>query len=145
MKIGYIAALLFALLTPAVANAQAMTSGCNQVFRASQAMESGVERCAAKLEGKAFIACVAAELSKYSGRLSIKGAEIVAPQGAPNASVAATGVKAAQTPAAAASVLNRAAAIVGTLAASSQRETRRAYTRIQQAFTRAASIVGGKS
>jgi hypothetical protein len=145
MKVGYIAALLFALWMPAAASAQPMTSGCNQVFRASQAMESGVERCAAKLEGKAFIACVASELSKYGGRLSIKGAELVAPQGAPNATVAATGVKAAPTPAAAASVLNRAAAIVGTLAASSQRETRRAYTRIQQAFTRAATIVGGKS
>ena len=108
-------------------------------------MESGVERCAAKLEGKAFIACVANELNKYSQRLSIKGAEIVAPQGAPNASTAATGVRAAQTTAAAASVLNRTAAIVGSLAASSERETRRAYGRINQAFTRAANIVAGKS
>jgi hypothetical protein len=145
MKVGYFVALLFAVRLPAAANAQAMSPGCNQVFRASQAMESGVERCAAKLEGKAFIACVATELGKYSGRLSIKGAEVVAPQGAPNAAAAATEVKAAPTPAAAASVLNRVAAIVGTLAASSQRETRRAYSRIQQAFTRAATIVGGKS
>jgi len=105
-------------------------------------MESGVERCAAKLEGQTFIACVANELNKYSQRLSIRGAEIV---GAANARTAATGVRAAPTAAAAASVLSRAAAIVRSLATSSERDTRRAYNRIDQAFTRASNIVGGKS
>lgn len=134
--------LLLLLALPLAAYAM---GGTHQVFRASTTMESGVDRCAAKLEGKAFIACVAAELNKYSQRLSIKGAEVVAPQGAPNAAAAATGVGAAPNPAAAASVLNRVAAVVRTLAASSEKDARRSYTRIDQAFMRAASIVSGKS
>jgi hypothetical protein len=144
MKLRNLAAAMLALLLLLITGAHAMSPGCSQVFRASQAMESGVERCTAKLEGKAFIVCVANELSEYSGRLSVKGAEVVAPQGAPNAAAAATGVRAAPTPAAAASVLNRVAAIMGTLAASSERETRRAYTRINQAFSRAATILASK-
>jgi hypothetical protein len=144
MRIIYLiaATLAFWLLPPAGAEAN---PGLKQVFRASQTMESGVEVCAAKLEGKAFIACVANELNKYSQRLSIKGAEVQAPQGAPNAATAAAGVKASPSTAAAASVLNRVGAVVRSLAASSASETRRAYTRIDQAFTRAASVVGGKS
>ena len=134
-------ALCLWLLPVASANA---SPGLMQVFRASQTMESGVERCAEKLQGKAFIDCVANELNKYSGRLSTKGAEVVAPQGAPNAATAATAVRAAPTPAAAASVLNRTAAVVGALAASSDKDARRAYTRINQAFSRAATILGSK-
>jgi hypothetical protein len=142
-KIYLVAAALALWLLPAT-DAEA-SPGLKQVFRASQTMESGVQVCAAKLEGKAFIACVANELNKYRQRLSVKGAEIVAPQGAPNAATAATGIRASPSTAAAASVLNRAAAIVRSLAASSERDTRRAYTRIDQAFTRAATIVAGKS
>jgi hypothetical protein len=144
MKLRYfaVAVLAFFLLPVVEANA---APGLKQVFRASQTMERGIDVCAAKLEGKAFIACVANELNRYSGRLGVKGAEVIAPQGAANAAAAATGVKAAATPAAAASVLNRVAAVVGTLAASSEKQTRAAYTRINQAFTRAALIVGGKS
>jgi len=145
MRLKYVvavAATLYLCLFPlASANAN---PGLKQVFRASQTMESGVERCAAKLQGKAFIDCVANELNKYSGRLSTKGAEVVAPQGAPNAAAAANAVRAAPTPAAAESVLNRTAAVVGSLAASSEKETRRAYTRVNQAFSRAATILGGK-
>lgn len=135
------ASLCFWLLPVGSAHAN---PGLKQVFRASQTMESGVERCAAKLQGKAFIDCVANELNKYSGRLSTKGAEAVAPQGAPNATAAATAVRAVATPAAAASVLNRSAAVVGSLAASSEKQTRAAYTRINQAFSRAATILGSK-
>jgi hypothetical protein len=145
MRLKYVVAvaatLCLCLFPLASANA---SPGLKQVFRASQTMESGVERCAAKLQGKAFIDCVADELNKYSGRLSTKGAEVEAPQGAPNAAAAAKAVRAAPTPAAAASVLNRTAAVVGSLEASSEKETRRAYTRINQAFSRAATILGGK-
>ena len=145
MKLKYLIPAVLALWLFPVTSAHAPAShGLKQVLRASQTMESGVERCAAKLEGKAFIACVANELNKYSGRLSVKGAEQVAPQGAPNATAAATGVRAAPTPAAAASVLNRVASIVGSLATSSERDTRRAYTRINQAFSRAATILASK-
>ncbi len=119
--------------------------GKAQVFRASTTMERGVETCAAKLQGKAFIDCVASEMSKYSSRLSQKGAEIVAPQGAPNAAQAAAGVRAAATPAAAASVLNRVASVVGSLSSSGERETRQSYNRINQAFSRAATVLGSKS
>ena len=87
-----LAAIALALLLISATNAEA-SPGLKQVFRASQTMESGVQVCAAKLEGKAFIACVANELNKYSQRLSVKGAETVAPQGAPNATTAATGVR----------------------------------------------------
>jgi hypothetical protein len=144
MKLRYLVPAIFTLWLFPVSGAEA-SPGLKQVFRASQTMESGVERCAAKLEGKAFIACVADELNKYSGRLSVKGAELVAPQGATNAATAATGVRAAPTPAAAASVMNRVASVVGGLAATSEKETRRAYTRINQAFSRASTILGSKS
>lgn len=119
--------------------------GLKQVFRASQTMEAGVDRCAAKLQGKAFISCVADELNKFSGRLATKGAETVAPQASPNASTAANGVRSAGSPAAAASVLNRAASVMSNLAASSEKQTRLAYTRVNQAFSKAASVLAGKS
>jgi hypothetical protein len=144
MKLRHLVPVAITLWLLPVSAADA-SPGLKQVFRASQTMESGVERCAAKLEGRAFIACVADELNKYSGRLSVKGAELVAPRGATNAATAATGVRAAPTPAAAASVLNRVATIVGGLATTSETETRRAYTRINQAFSRAATILGSKS
>lgn len=119
--------------------------GLKQVFRASTTMESGVEACAAKLQGKAFIDCVANELNKYSGRLGQKGAETLVPQGAPNASQAASGVRASASTAAAASVLNRVAGVVSGLAASSEKETKTAYNRIGQAFSRAATVLGSKT
>jgi len=145
MKPRYFVPATLALSLAAASGAYAMSGGCKQVFRASQTMERGVDRCAAKLEGQAFIACVANELNRYSGRLSIKGAEVVAPQGAPNAATAATGVRAAPTTAAAASVLNRVASVVGSLAATSEKDTRLAYTRIKQAFTRAALVLASKN
>lgn len=133
-----------ALIFLAVGEAMA-SPGCDQVFRASQAMEAGVSRCADKLQGKAFIDCVATELDKYSGRLRVKGAEIVAPQAGPNAKTAANGVRASGSTTAAASVLNRAASVMSSLAAASEKDTRRAYTRVNQAFSKAATILAGKS
>jgi hypothetical protein len=128
------------LTSPAHAN-----PGLRQVFRASQTMESGVEACAAKLQGKAFIDCVANELNKYSGRLGQKGAEKLVPQAAPNAAQTAASVRGNATTAAASSVLNRAASIMNGLAASSEKEVKRGYSRIEQAYNRAATIVGSKS
>lgn len=141
MQVSVIMGIIVVVATAGSAQAK---PGLKQVFRASLTMEAGIERCAAKFQGKAFIDCVANELNKYSGRLATKGAEVVAPQGAPNAASAATGVRAAGTPAAAASVLNRVAAVMGTLAASSEKQTKMAYTRINQAFSKAATVLGSK-
>ena len=137
-------ALTAIVIASMTATAQA-NPGKAQVFRASNTMEKGVESCAARLQGKPFLDCVANEMSKYSTRLAQKGAEIVAPQGAPNAAQAASAVKAAPTPAAAASVLNRVASVVSGLATSGERDTRLSYNRINQAFARAATILGSKS
>jgi hypothetical protein len=139
-----LAAMLAMLVLPA-GDAQA-GPGLKQVFRAATTMEAGVDRCAKTLQGKAFIDCVASELNKFSGRLAVKGAEIVAPQAAPNASTAANGVRAAGSAAAASTVLQRAASVMNNLAASSSdRYGRLAYTRVNQAFSKAATVLAGKS
>jgi hypothetical protein len=140
-----VALLFFAWgLLVATGNGAEASPGLKQVFRSSQTMEAGIDRCAATKQGRAFLDCVATELNKYSGRLATKGAEITAPQGAPTASTAAAGVKAAGTNATAASVLERTASVMSSLAASSEKETRRAYTRINQAFSKAATTLASK-
>ena len=145
LKMAITAAIAAAVVLPLSGSAVLANAGKLQVFRASTTMEQGVEKCATSLQGKAFIDCVANEMSKYSTRLSQKGAEIVAPQGAPNATQAAAGVKAAPTTAAAASVLNRVASVVGGLSSTGEAATRASYNRINQAFARAATVLGGKS
>ena len=138
---AWVACGLIYIFSSAVASAN---PACTHVERASTAMEKGVERCAAKLHGQAFIDCVANEMSKYSTRLGQKGAEIVAPLGAPTAADAAAGVKSSPTPAAAASVLNRVASVVAGLSTTGSKDTRYAYNRINQAFSRAATVLASK-
>lgn len=118
--------------------------GLQQIFKASMKAETAVNSCAQRLEGKAFIDCVAQAMSRYNSNLADPLAIKVAPQGAPTAATASSGVKAAATPAAAASVLRNAQSAVAALAASSEKETKTAYNRISAAFARAAATVGTK-
>jgi hypothetical protein len=146
MKLSKIAAIAVIVLQPAFISTEAFaySPALQQVRLASNTAEQGVESCAAKLSGKPLTDCVGAELSKYSGRLAVKGAEKLAPQGAPTASSAAGSVRTAATVAAAASVLNKASSVIASLEASSQGEAKLAYSSINQAFARASNVIAAK-
>ncbi len=132
-------------ISAGVADAGAMSKAMRQVFRATNTAETGVGICNAKREGKQLLDCVSGEMNKMGSRLEVKGADKLAPRGAPAAKSAASAISASASPAAAVSVLNRARSEMAALAASSYGETQRAYSAIGTAFERAISALGKKS
>jgi hypothetical protein len=145
MSFRQIAATAMIALLPAIVSTEVNASpALKQIFQASTKAESGVSSCAERLSGKALTDCVSNEMSKYSGRLAVQGPNQLAPQAAATASNAASAVRAAATAPAAASVLNKASSVIASLEASSQGMARQAYSRINQAFARASSVIAAK-